>query len=137
MNILNFIKSNKKEIVIAFSFLIVGIIISPTPVEIVEKPVIKEVKKIEYSETCEKIQIENGKLKRQNNIQRQVMDLDDEIIYLGSQGMGYCSQMLVAASEFDYNKLNYLTDKVELLTPQMSEAGNKKLKLLEQLENIK
>ena len=138
----HWIESHKKQIIIAVVFLVLGMMISPRPTEIIEKEVLKETIKteIQYTGECKDLVEKNNQtisnFKKQNSLRQKIMDLDNEIIALSSEGHRYCSNAFDALSKFDFDTATYWGQKTIELTSQVNKLGDQKHNLLEELKKL-
>lgn len=132
----NWAKSNKKELIIAGAFLMIGMVISPTPTKIIEKVVPKVVirKEIEYVDECKEPM---ALLKKENNLRRQIMELDNQGLLLSAKGHFYCAEAFDAISRFDFDEAEAIVMKMPPLSSQVNDLADEKIDLLIQLDEIK
>ncbi|XOB42526.1 MAG: hypothetical protein ACKKMP_00500 [Candidatus Nealsonbacteria bacterium] len=132
----NWAKSNKKELIIAGAFLMIGMIISPTPTKIIEKvsPEVVIKREIEYVDECKEPM---ALLKKENNLRRQIMEVADQRLTISAEAMFYCSEAFVATNHLDFDIVNANALEMYLLVPPLLDLTTKQIDLSKQLEEIK
>lgn len=103
-----------KEIIIAIVFLAIGFQIAPT------------------------YKAENNQLKKENNIQGQIIDLGEEKIWVLYQSRAILAEdMCPAIINFDFVEIDRLFLELDNLDAEIEKINNKNIGLQEQLKNLK
>lgn len=118
----NWIKVHKKGIIIAISFLVLGMIIAPKGTEI--KEVVKEVVKVEYTKECEGFAI-----------YKQIKVVDDGIIEIQGAMIVLLAEGSVALTKYDFDRFEEITTLLmNEMTPLAVEKLNQRTDLIKQLK---